>query len=445
MLSFTRVIAIVSILVLGVLCREIVSNSIENQVLKTDFAEINHIKYGLFSVDEWKKQLQVVVSDEIGNFDLSGSTEKKLKAQVQVQLGVLIDKVEAKIRKKNEGSFKGRIKQAFINAVVDIKDIKAGIPEYADAIMLELKKAKNERQLKSAVKKQVAKYFDKTFDVQDKTDLDNALLRAGTTDVQRAKILLDERIDRMQALIAEQSWMMIAIALMLFVMIGSRREKLSVGEYVSLLCALIALLVVGVSTPMIDMEAKIGSMSFVLLDHDIVFRDQILYFQSKSILDVFWIMITNPEFQMRIVGLLVVTFSVVFPLTKMVSMCLYHFDFKDSKKNRLVRFFVLKSGKWSMSDVLVVAIFMAYVGFNGIITSQMKELTNLAEGVELITTNGTTLQPGFYLFLTYVLLGLFLSAMLSRKERQSPIVVEQERPKEGRSFTKLLTSRVSVT
>jgi hypothetical protein len=47
------------------------------------------------------------------------------------------------------------------------------------------------------------------------------------------------------------------------------------------------LLVAGVTTPMIDMEAKISQMSFVLLGHPIHFENQVLYFQSKSILDVF--------------------------------------------------------------------------------------------------------------------------------------------------------------
>ena len=42
----------------------------------------------------------------------------------------------------------------------------------------------------------------------------------------------------------------------------------------------------------------------------------------------------------------------------------------------MVRFFVLKSGKWSMADVMVVAIFMAYIGFNGIITSQFGQFSS---------------------------------------------------------------------
>jgi uncharacterized paraquat-inducible protein A len=81
----------------------------------------------------------------------------------------------------------------------------------------------------------------------------------------------------------------------------------------------------------------------------------------------------------------------------------------------VVKFFVLKSGKWSMADVMVVAIFMAYIGFNGIITSQLGHLRSADQEMVILTTNATALQPGFYLFLTYTLLALFLAEFLTRK------------------------------
>jgi hypothetical protein len=58
---------------------------------------------------------------------------------------------------------------------------------------------------------------------------------------------------------------------------------------------------------------------------------------------------------------------------------------------------------------------MAYIGFNGIITSQFVKLSSSTPGLELLNTNGTSLQPGFYLFLTYTLLALFLSEFLTRR------------------------------
>jgi hypothetical protein len=64
---------------------------------------------------------------------------------------------------------------------------------------------------------------------------------------------------------------------------------------------------------------------------------------------------------------------------------------------------------------MVVAIFMTYIGFNGIISSQFTQLSSAAPELQILTTNGTVLQPGYYLFLTYTLLALFLSGFLTRK------------------------------
>ncbi len=44
-----------------------------------------------------------------------------------------------------------------------------------------------------------------------------------------------------------------------------------------------------------------------------------------------------------------------------------------------------------MADVMVVAIFMAYIGFNGIVGNQMDSLSRSSEAVEIFTTNGTKL------------------------------------------------------
>ena len=127
------------------------------------------------------------------------------------------------------------------------------------------------------------------------------------------------------------------------------------------------------------------------------------------------IMITHKTLQMKLVGVLLVTFSILFPLLKIAASLGHYYNYHNARDNPVIRFFVFSSGKWSMADVMVVAIFMAYVGFNGIISSQFGKLKAASEEVVVLTTNATSLQPGFYLFLTYTLLALFLSGFLTRK------------------------------
>ena len=398
-----------------ILCQQIISTSVVNQQDKQDSAEIHHIKYGLFSINEWKKQLAIIISDEITNLNLSAANEVELKKHVEIQLDGLIDQVEKKIQTTNEVTFKGRIKQAFINAVVDVKDIKKGIPEYADAIIVQMTKVKTEHLLKNALKSRIGVYFDETFESQDMKTLNRILERTQSPDIETARIFLTNKTQVREGQIFSQTWLLIALALALFLICGTGKTKLPASSYMLLLFMLALLLLAGVTIPMIDMEAKISAMKFTLLDHPVSFENQVLYFQTKSILDVFWIMITHQDLPMKIVGILMVAFSIVFPLLKMLSSIAYYYDYLKAKKSSLIQFFVLKSGKWSMTDVLIVAIFMAYIGFNGIITSQFGNLNTEDQEIVILTTNGTSLQPGFYIFLTYTLLALFLSGFLTRE------------------------------
>jgi uncharacterized paraquat-inducible protein A len=144
------------------------------------------------------------------------------------------------------------------------------------------------------------------------------------------------------------------------------------------------------------------------------FRDNILYYQSKSIIQMVEILIRDGSFRMIFVGSLIFMFSLIFPGLKLLSTLAYQAGYEKVNRNRLVRFFVLKSGKWSMADVMVVAIFMAYIGFNGIVDNQMDNLAEGAKPVEVFTTNGTQLLTGFYLFLSFVISGLALSEVVKR-------------------------------
>ncbi len=406
---------VVILIACTVLCQQIVSRSIENQHRKQDYSEINHIKYGLFSINEWKKQLSEIVNAEISELSVR-ENEKQIRPMLEAQLNALIDGVDKKIREKNSKSVKGKLKQAFINTFVDIKDIKAGIPEYADSIMKIMERPKTKKTLKNLLADKVEEYFEKTFEEQDLSQVETIMGRMQTDDIQVAKDRLNQEILQARNLISVLSWVMIGLAALAFASSGLSRLPLPSAQYITLTLILLMLLIAGVTTPMIDLEAKISEMSFVLFDHPIKFVNQILYFQTKSVLDVFWIMITHQDLQMKVVGVLMVAFSVIFPVLKLLSTIAYYYNHRGARDSKWIQFFVLKSGKWSMTDVMIIAIFMAYIGFNGIISSQLGKLHAADQEIVLLTTNGTSLQPGFYLFMSYAVLALFLSEFLTRQK-----------------------------
>jgi hypothetical protein len=413
------ILSLTIIVASAVLCQQIISNSLSNQQNKSDYAELNSVKYGLLSIDEWKRQVTEILADEIDKLYLSKANERLLRKHIEVLLNTLIDKIDKQIREANAGSAEGQIKQSFINTFINLDDIKKGIPEYADAIVKELKKAKTKRQIKAMLNRELEKYSDQTFDTQGTPQLSLILFKTDSSDIEAARAKLNEQISVKHALIIKEAGLLIMLAVVLFAMSGFSRSPLTPPRYIFLILTLATLLIAGVTTPTIDMEATISQMNFMLIGHPVHFENQVLYFQSKSILDVFWIMITHKYIQMKLVGILLVTFSIVFPLLKIVSSLGYYFDYLKLRENPVIKFFVLKSGKWSMADVMVVAIFMAYIGFNGIISSQLGHLRSVADQeVVILTTNATALQPGFYLFLTYTLLALFLSEFLTRKPHE---------------------------
>ena len=69
-----------------------------------------------------------------------------------------------------------------------------------------------------------------------------------------------------------------------------------------------------------------------------------------------------------------------------------------------------------MADVMVVAIFMAYIGFAGIITEQLKQLETITQNVDILTTNKSALQAGFFAFTAFSVLSLLTSHKLQYDE-----------------------------
>src|SRR5262249_17717820 len=146
------------------------------------------------------------------------------------------------------------------------------------------------------------------------------------------------------------------------------------------------------------------------LGEPIAFQNQSLYFQSKSVLEVFRTLITMGRPEMWFVGVLVLMFSVVFPVLKLVTLgfCLHK---PSLLRNRVVKFLALDSSKWSMADVMALSIFMSFVSSTGLIANALNRLNESGADL-LIPTNSSTILPGYYLFIGFCLASLVLSKRL---------------------------------
>lgn len=77
-----------------------------------------------------------------------------------------------------------------------------------------------------------------------------------------------------------------------------------------------------------------------------------------------FVLVKNAEFDSVIIGFLIFTFSVLFPLGKLICSGIYILNEK-MQVNKVIYFFAFKSSKWSMADVMVVAIMMTSLNQNG--------------------------------------------------------------------------------
>jgi len=116
-----------------------------------------------------------------------------------------------------------------------------------------------------------------------------------------------------------------------------------------------------------------------------------------------------------LVGVLVILFSVVFPLLKMLALGACLFRPALLRTNRFVKLLAFELSKWSMADVMVLAIFMSFVAFNGVIGSGLdglREVPNVQQ--VLIPTNASKILPGYYLFIGFCVSSILLSKKLER-------------------------------
>ncbi len=395
---------------------------------RTDLAELRDVKYGLLDADAWVERVSAILGRKIEAFELTDSNRPEIREDVALVLDRLIVEVDDHLRQRNqEGPLHkrvtGALRQMVQDALVDVGELRERVPVYADAILDELGKPEPKRKVQDQVAVMLRDMAGTTFAHTDRSALDAVLARHGCSEVRDCEARLVGASTAGQGRAVAMTLAEFALVGGLFAFCLYRSRHLTLARMAVLTLAAVILLAGGLLTPMIEIEARIAELSFNLLGEPVVFRDQVLYFQSKSIFDVVAILARSGAADMVLVAFLVVLFSVWFPLVKVAAGFVYLADWRGLRRSGLVRFFALKSGKWSMADVLVIAIFMAYVGFSGLVASQLQGIAGVGAAVDILTTNGTALQPGFYLFLGFVLASLVLSHLLANsveEERGSP-------------------------
>lgn len=400
--------------VASVLTTQMIALAKENQELKIDLAEINHARYGLLNADEWREQVSLILGKKIIEFDLTPENRGDLEKSLETIMYGLLDDLEIIIKERTSGQFSA-MKKMVADMVIDVDQLRDSVPSYANRVLDEVNKPATKMGIQIYLQDKLGDLGSETYSLDSMKPLLDILSKYNANSRNDCQDYLTAEVADKTREINQRVMMILAAVVLIFLLNTLAIRSRNLAQSLMLILGSLCLLIGGITTPMIDLEAMIDMLRFQLIGEEVIFRNNIIFFQSKSITDLVNILVSEGSFEMIFVGILVFTFSIIFPSVKLITSFIWSLGKERINNNKLIRFFVMKSGKWSMADVMVVAIFMAYIGFNGIVGSQMDSLSR-TETVEIFTTNGTKLLGGFYLFLSFCISSLLLSEILTRKK-----------------------------
>lgn len=384
-----------------------------NQEHQGDLIELSDIKYGLFNVDEWKNVFAEIIAKKMDDFNLENTDEAAFKKEISAFLTKAVDNFEKRYNEKNSGGGLSGLLRKSISSFAGIFDqVKEDIPVFTEDIYKFLTSGGSKDMIKEYLSEQLDAYTKDTFLATDYRVMNNIISKYEGKDKIDTTVIINAKIEEINTNRNLYQYSLLGIYAISLLLLLFLKNKTKV-EYLLFIFYSFLLLFLGVFLPMIAIDARITELNFAFLGETIQFKDQVLFYKSKSIVEVVDLMISQNRIDLLFVGGLILVFSVLFPVSKLLSSIFYVFSNK-LKKSKIVNFLVFKTGKWSMADVFVIAIFMAYLGFDGLITDQLKQLQIVTESAKIIATNNSDLLFGFYAFTGFVLFSLFISQKIKK-------------------------------
>lgn len=393
-------------------------DSIEQEQIKEDYSMSNNITFGLFSVDQWRDKITAVVNNQVHDFTMTKAQKKALQKEVEEQLHGLISKAVAEINKPQK-SLGGKLKKFAFNQFVDAKDIQAQVPSFSKTIIDKVNSPASHKRLKSIATSKIDQLADQTYDstgVASTAVTKYLYKKYKVSNTNQFNKQINSQLASIRTTTYNYAYGMLAcvvIALGLWWLMRKQVKLQSTLFVMSLLFAFI-LLTVGVTASIIEVDARIQTLNFMLLGEKVAFENQVLFFQSKSILDIVGVLVKQPKPDAIVVGVLMLVFIIILPLLRLIAKGIHVLSSDRLSKNKVVRYLTFELGKWDMADVMVVGILMTYIGLNGILKSQLSNLNIHNSFLTTTTVNDTSLQPGYFIFVVYVMFEMVLSYILKR-------------------------------
>ncbi len=389
----------------------------QQEQIKRDYSTMNSISFGLFSIDKWSDKIGNIVNGQVSDFNVSPEQKKALQVQVEQQLHGLISKAFADINKPQK-SLKGRIEKLAVNKFVDEDQIYAQVPSFAKTIVDNATSPKSTTRIKNIVTSKVNELQSQTYDSTEV--ISNAVAaymyhKYNVADSTQFSKEISTRLASISVVSYNDLYFMLGCvlaALLLWLLMRNMAHLHTTLFFMSLLFALV-LLVVGITSSIIQVDAQLESFSLAVAGHNLSFTNQDLFFQSKSIVEIIQTLVRQPKPDTVVVGVLMLLFIIILPIMRIVAKGIHILGNEALAENKAVLYFAFDAAKWDMADVMVVGTLMTYIGLNGILRSELSEIEFHTSNLNTTTGNYTSLQPGYFIFVGYVAFTIILAAILN--------------------------------
>jgi hypothetical protein len=390
----------------------------EREQVKEDYSLSNSVTFGLFSVDQWRDRISAAIEHRIDGYHITPVQRKDLQKAVEKELHSLVNQTVAEINRPQK-SLGGKLKKLAFNALVDPEEIQAQVRPFAKTIVVKISSPESEERLKDIASSKIdqleAQIYDSTrvanyavtIYIYQKYKVKDALSFNKRIELRLAEIK--------KALIQYTSAMLGCVLIALFVWWFMRKKvRLQTALFLFSLAFALILLITGSLVPVIEVDARIQSLDLVMLGEKVQFQNQVLFYQSKSVCGIIATLIDQPKPDAMVVGVLIMLFVLALPLLRLVAKGIYVLSSKKIARHPVVHYLTFELDKWDMADVMIVGMVMTYIGLNGILKSQLSMLNIHSGSLNVVTSNGTSLQPGYFIFVAYVLFAALLSYILKR-------------------------------
>jgi hypothetical protein len=392
----------------------------EQQEIKQDYSLANSITFGLFSIDQWRDKLSDVINSQVNGFSITPGQRREMQAAVEKQLHHMVAKVVAQIDKPQK-SFGGKLKRMAFRTLVDSDSLQKQVKPFTTTIVRKVSSPASQARLKDIASSKIDQLenqtYDRTSEANDKVTR-YIYQKYNVSDSSGFEKTVHQRLKATWHNTITYAADMLGCVLTALVLWWLMRKKVHLQTTLFVMSLLFAavLLIVGLTSPVIEVDARIQTVNLLLLGKNVSFQNQVLFFQSKSIWGIITTLLSQQKPDAITVGILILLFIVILPFLRLTARGLVPF----SGDNKVIRYLAFEASKWDMADVAIVGLLMTYIGLNGILKSQLADLNIHNSTLTTNTVNYSSLQPGYFIFVGYVFFQTLLSYILKRTYPQAP-------------------------